>query len=179
MTTDHNEASRDATTPRLAAFKKAYDAFNAHFFGYYCRRFRDLHVAEDLAQDFWLSVFRRIPTDKLGEIRLLQQRAKEVAVDYIRRSSTRAFVEFRDEVPEAPGAVATEDAASEAAQQGFWAMVPDVNLTPQQKTVFWMNKRLGYTMENISQRLSVPVSTIGGWIARAMAECKRSLNKES
>lgn len=179
MPNNTNDASQSDNTPRHKAFTRAFEELNGYFYRYYCRKFRDPEVAKDVCQDFWLSVYRRIPTEKLGEIGLLKARAREIGVDYIRRKSTRAFVEFHGEVLEVAGAVAVGEADSAAAQELFWSLVPDVNLTQQQKSAFWMNRRLGYTIEQISQKLSVPVSTIGGWISRAMAECKRSLNKET
>lgn len=167
---------------RLLAFTHAFNTHGNYIYGYFCRRVGDVHVAEDLTQDFWTSVYLRLPQEKMMEIRLLQKRAGEIFADYMRRKNVRAFVEFRAELPD-QAAPPRFDSASEAdgpeAQARFWAMFPGVNLTPIQKTVFWLQERVGYTITQISQMTSVPVSTVHEWIKRVREECKRSLNEET
>ena len=173
----------DHARARKLAFTNAFNLHGNSFLGFFYRKTGNVHVAEELSQQFWHSVYSRFDVVRMTDARLLQRRANDIFVSYTRKNAARAFVAFTDQVPEVADTASRPTEAFSPVeemrlQNSFWEQFPGANITDAQKNVFWLKARMGYTVDEISQKLSLPASTVHDWIKRVKAECQRAYNRE-
>ena len=93
--------------------------------------------AADLSQQLWICVF-----EKFDHFPLLYTTAKNLFIDEWRKKKTRSFVVAMEEQPEFLMRPAVAENATPEEEQAlwnrFWENFPGVNLSNEQKSVFWL-----------------------------------------
>lgn len=65
-----------------------------------------------------------------------------------------------------------------ALRDSFWANYPDVDLSDQQKLVTFELFRYGLTLKEVSEKYTVPISTVSDWKRKIEHEIEKSHNFE-
>ncbi len=85
-----------------AAFRRLYDLSSRFVFGVVLAILRDAGMAEDVAQEVYISVWKRagsFDTDKGNPLAWMAAIARNRAIDRLRAERARGFVSDTDEVP--------------------------------------------------------------------------------
>jgi len=157
-----------AFNQRVEKVMASVDLHHCHLQDYLYRLTRHWQDAEDLLQELWRYVLLHFPEDKIESLMLLRRKAYQLFVDHYRAAKRRPEV-FTDDLPEAPASQAREQSFSEAEEARlktcFWQEFHDIDLSDTQKDALWLHARYGHTYQEIEERLGVPASTVGDWIA--------------
>lgn len=156
---------------RLAALEEAIDRHHVYLERYLTNLTRNHADAEDLLSRLWIHVLHKFKDQQLGSLPLLRRKAYQLFVDHYRaRTRDREKVQTVETLPEPGiqhlGKEAYTSGEETALRENFWTEFP-VDLTEQQKEVLWLSARYGFTIQEISKRLSLPTSTAGDWLQRS------------
>lgn len=170
-----------AQTIRKEVLLTAVRLFGAFIIDY-LRNKTDEQTAKDLSQELWLHVYQKFPVEQFCNLRRLRQKAYQVFVTHTRKEAVRSFVEYRDRLPEleedSVNRMPQNPAEAERLHRQFWELFPGVKLTEQQKKVFFMAHIEGYTLDEISEKMHIPMSTVHDWIKLVKKLCKQHFKKE-
>lgn len=178
-----NETASDAAFERrLAAVTASVDDFHTYLVEYVHGMTRQHQDAENIVQDLWRHVLLHFDEAHLHCLPLLRRKAYQLFVDHYRKQKRRGEV-ILDEAPELPARTVDFAAATAEEEQAlktrFWREYPTVDLTDQQKDVLWMSARYGFTYKEIEERVGVPASTVGDWIALGRKKLAEIINTEA
>jgi len=174
-TTPYPTPSVSLHEARIDAYERAIDLFESHTLRYFEHMTRDFHLAEDLSQELWLTIYKRFKTSQFFELGLIMRKAYQVFIDNARKRNVRSFVILSSSPPEAISPPVFAEAFTEEEiqhlKQYWWDMYPCIDLTDTQKDVFWLKEYHGYTIQEISEILHVPTSTAHDWLNSAKRKC--------
>ncbi len=158
----------------LESFEVLVDRYSAPLYRLCVRMVHDRGLAEDLVQETFLTVWRKLPT--LGETvafrAWLYQIASRRTLDAIRRKGYRAELPESHEATETwesagpsesgdPGRVAVRNAQLAALNTELAALSPELRLC-------WVMREIHHlSYDEIATAVRAPVSTVRGRIARA------------
>jgi DNA-directed RNA polymerase specialized sigma24 family protein len=166
---------------RMTAVTASVENYHTYLLDYLFRLTRQRQDAENLLQDLWRHVLLHFEESKISSFPLLRRKAYQLFIDHYRRQSRRGEV-LSEETPEVavqPNHFAAfTDAEEVALRRKFWAEYPTVDLTEPQKEALWLHARYGFTCKEIEQRLGVPSSTVGDWIALGRRRLAAVINNE-
>lgn len=156
---------------RLAALEEAIDKYHLYLERYLTSLTRNHADAEDLLSRLWVIVLHKFKDDQIGNLPILRRKAYQLFIDHYRaKMRERDKVQNVETLPEPGiehlGKEAYTDAEEIRLKEKFWTEFP-VDLPAQQKEVLWLSARYGFTIQEISARLSLPHSTIGDWLQRS------------
>lgn len=163
---------------RLELVAEAIDLYHTYLHSYLFSLTHHWQDAQDLAQELWRHVLLHFPLEKIGQLGLLRRKAYQLFVDRYRSRRRRSEIltdELEDLDPAPPDREAFTQAEEAALKERFWAEYPGIDLTDTQKEALWQHARYGYTYEEIAERIGVPKSTIGDWIALGRKKLKEQL----
>lgn len=165
------ETARLTFDQRLASLEEAIDKHHVYLERYLGSLTRNHADAEDLLSRLWVNVLHKFKDDQIGNLPILRRKAYQLFIDHYRaKMRYMDKIQVVETLPE-PGIqhlgkeayTSTEEALLKAR---FWAEYP-VDLPKQQKEVLWLSARYGFTIQEISEHLSLPTSTVGDWLQRS------------
>lgn len=170
---------------RVTALETAVDTYGRFILKYFVSLTKDHHLSEDLSQDFWIFVFVNFPIDKFQHAGYLKRKAFHLYVDRMRHlaSTKHSYLSRGVEVDKIAVTPKTPEPATPAEEKAyrasFWSNFPLIDATEEQKDCYWLSARHGYTIEDISQHLRLPVSTVHRWIKNITAKMEAIWQKET
>jgi len=130
----------------------------------YTRHWQD---AENIVQELWKYAIVYLPEEKMNELALLRWKVQQLFKDHYRAAQRRPAI-VTDELPERPDTRHQGVESSEAAlKEQFFEQFHDLPLRDDQRDVFWLHARYGFTYQEIAEKTGKAVSTIGDWVALA------------
>lgn len=111
----------------------------------------DHAFVDDVAQLFWVHVYKKFPLDQFGEIGILKNKARQIFIDETRKQKVRGFVSYAEDPYESIDKEALRAQREESNEplfyEQFWEQFQTLNFTEAQKQIFWLHHRYGYTMK--------------------------------
>jgi len=157
-----------------AAFRRLYDLSSRFVLGVVQAILRDSGMAEDVAQEVYISIWKRAHTfniDKGNPLAWMAAIARNRAIDRLRAERARGFISYSDEVPDiacdAPAADLTVDAIA------VRRVLSD--LRPEFRDALLLTYFKGYTHTELAGVLNVPVGTAKSWVRRGLSALKEAL----
>lgn len=157
-----------------AAFRRLYDLSARFVFGIVLAVLRDNGLAEDVAQEVYVTIWKRAVSFDRGRgnpLAWMAAIARNRAIDRLRSERARGFVAFTDEVPdiqdETPDGFVTVEAL--AVRRAL------TDLKPEFRQAVMLSYFQGYTHTELAAVLNVPVGTAKSWVRRGLAALKEAL----
>jgi len=180
-----NEFTKPPRAADIAARKKALEKamalYEAYLLGYFYRRTRDYPIAEDLAQQVWVNMFRTFSIYQMTQIALILRKARQVLIDYKRKEKVRDFISFTSSVPDAQVSfeeMVEKTSTEKDAKERFWEQFSTIDASSEQKDAFWLHFYTRHTLEEIAAVIKKPRSTVYEWIERVKRECSKHYQEE-
>lgn len=173
------EAAAREFDRRYEAVMLAYDRHDPLLRSYVSSRIQNLEDVKDFLQDFWKNLLLRAPLEKIDRLPWLLRRVKWRIGDYYDRRKRLAeretSVEHIDRVTDEAAPLRELEDSPEAdvrLREQFFENFPDLDLTDTQQDVLWLYGRHGLTVQEISDQMNIPSSTVHDWISRARKQLK-------
>lgn len=170
-------SSGDVSIPQ--DFSKLYEEHHAWLVRWLVHRTRGLHNAQDLAQDTFLRILARPGVlDSLAHPRAwLARVANNLVVDQARRRLLeKHYLELVADLPE-------QEVPSVEEQLQLLELLSRIDhlldgLRPLEKTTFLMSRLDGLTYKEIAEQLSISLSSVEKYMAKAMLACYKAVYQE-
>lgn len=178
-----DSAQEFTPSEKEALLGEAIDNWGARIINYLASLCQDRTLAEDLSQKLWIYVYRTFNPWDYGHIGFLERKAHQLWIDTIRHQNRkkRPPLEFVDDLPvrEVPSKCPEPQTADEEERlfDHFWEQFRGVNLTRQQKEIFWLHERYGFTMKEVAQKLGIAKSTTHDHLKLAKSCCLDYFNQ--
>lgn len=157
-----------------AAFRQLYDLASAHLFGVAMRILRNPSLAEEALQDAFVQIWQNAKTFQAGRGNpgaWLTSLARYRALDLVRKSGRETPL---DEVPES----AIPTVALAAAAHSEPKLGPCLaGLAAEPRDCITMAFVEGYSHQELSHRMKVPLGTVKSWIRRGLQQLKECLER--
>lgn len=164
-----------------AAFELLYDRHNRAAYGLALRILGDTGAAEDVVQDTFLTVWRQAATfgQDRGSVRSwLLAIVHHRAIDIVRRRSYREDrQEELDDLTLPPDSADTSEQARQNVE-GEQVRAALLQLPPDQQRSITLAYFGGYTHDEISRQLGVPLGTVKGRLRIGMQKMRNILYKQ-
>ena len=164
-----------------SAMAQVYAMTSAKVNGVLLRMTGDSSVAEELLQDVYLSVWRRVTTfdpARASPMTWLISIARNRAIDHLRaqrsRGSTAPHVELQDVIDTSPSVLEAQMEAEEQHQ----LLRCLAGLEARQQAAIRAAFFDGYTYEMLATRAGVPIGTMKSWIRRGLLRLGACLREE-
>ncbi len=158
-----------------AAFRRLYDLSSRFVFGIVKAVLPDGEMAEDVAQEVYVTIWRRASSfdaDKGNPLAWMAAIARNRAIDRLRAERTRGFVSFTDEVPE----LASDDPSAELSVDALVVRRLLDDLRPEFREALLLTYFKGYTHTELAGIMNVPVGTAKSWVRRGLTALKEALD---
>lgn len=168
---------RTAATGDRVAFRALYNATSAKLFSVALRILKRSDLAEDVIQDAYLKIWDAAPNyrPKLGSpMSWMVAITRNRAIDVLRK---RTEVGIEDQKDRGDREDTAPDPYQMAVQNSELKSLLGCmeKLNPDQRQCLLMAYYYGYTHEEISEHMSIPVGTVKSWIRRGLARVKECL----
>ncbi len=157
-----------------AAFRRLYDLSSRFVFGVVLAILRDSGMAEEVAQEVYISVWKRarsFDTDKGNPRAWIAAIARNRAIDRLRAERARGFISYTDEVPDIAGDAPPADLTVDA----ITVRRALADLRPEFRNALLLTYFKGYTHSELAGVMNVPVGTAKSWVRRGLAALKEAL----
>ena len=157
-----------------AAFRRLYDLSSRFVFGVVLAILRDSEMAEEVAQEVYIAIWKRARSfdiDKGNPLAWMAAIARNRAIDRSRAERARGFVTFSDEVPD----IAGEDLPHDLTVEAIAVRRALADLRPEFRNALLLCYFKGYTHSELAGVLNVPVGTAKSWVRRGLAALKEAL----
>lgn len=157
-----------------AAFRRLYDLSSRFVFGVVLAILRESQMAEDVAQEVYISVWKRARTFDVAKgnpLAWMAAIARNRAIDRLRAERARGFISYSDEVPDIAGDAPSADLTMDA----ITVRRALANLRPEFRDALLLSYFKGYTHSELAGVLNVPVGTAKSWVRRGLAALKEAL----
>lgn len=163
-----------------AAFHQLYDATSPKLFAVAVRILGRRDLAEEVLQDAFLTVWNRAARyrpDLAPPMSWMVSITRNRAIDVLRK---RTEVQFSDDGQEADRASDLPDPYQLAEQSGALRALLSCmeGIAPKQRTCLLMAYYYGFTHEEISERIDVPVGTVKSWLSRSLKRIRECLDHD-
>jgi RNA polymerase sigma-70 factor, ECF subfamily len=162
-----------------AAFERLYDATRSKLYGVLLRILGRPELAEDVMQETYLKVWRmadKFDPAQASPITWMVAIARNRAIDIVRKRGETSI----EEEPEAQN-VASESPAPLARRE-----MPEElrrllsclgKLDPEKQRIVLLAYYSGWSREQLSTKLDIPVNTIKTWLRRSLLEIRECMGK--
>ena len=157
-----------------AAFRRLYDLSSRFVFGIIVSIVSESGIAEDVAQEVYVSIWKRadtFDTDKGNPLAWMAAIARNRAIDRLRAERARGFVSYSDEVPD----IASGDPPVDLTVEAITVRRALADLRPEFQNVLLLYYFKGYSHSEIAGVLDIPIGTAKSWLRRGLAALKESL----
>lgn len=158
-----------------AAFREVYTLSSSKIFGVVLFILRDRGLAEEVAQEVYVAIWRRAGSydpgrgNPLGWMTVI---ARNRAIDRLRAERARGFVSYADEVPEPE----PEHADPVGLSVDSLALRTGLNaMKPEYRAALLLTYFKGYTNSELAAVLKVPVGTAKTWVRRGLVALREAL----
>jgi RNA polymerase sigma-70 factor, ECF subfamily len=162
-----------------AAFERLYDATRSKLYGVLLRILGRPELAEDVMQETYLKVWRmadKFDPAQASPITWMVAIARNRAIDIVRKRKEISI----EEEPEAQN-VASESPAPLARRE----MTEELRrllsclgkLDPEKQRIVLLAYYSGWSREQLSTKLDIPVNTIKTWLRRSLLEIRECMGK--
>ena len=161
-----------------AAFERLYVATRAKLYGVSLRILGRPEAAEDVMQETYLKVWRtagKFDPTIATPITWMVAMARNRAIDIVRKKG-EAFIE--DEGPQALGVAA--DTATPLARREMSEELKRLlsclgKLDPEKQRIVLLAYYSGWSRDQLSKKLNIPVNTIKTWLRRSLLEVRECM----
>ncbi len=157
-----------------AAFRRLYSAVSRFVFGILLTVLRDRAIADDVAQEVFVAIWRRASSfdpEKGNPQAWIASITRNRAIDRLRADRARGFVTFTDELPELG-----DDRADPALSMDALALRRAMaDLKPEYRKALVLAYFNGYTHSELAAVLDVPVGTAKSWVRRGLSAMREAL----
>ncbi len=157
-----------------AAFRRLYDLSVNFVFGVVRAILRDKDIAEEVAQEVYVSIWRRagsFDTEKGNPLAWMAAIARNKAIDRLRAERARGFIYFSDNVPD----IASETVPADIAADSIAVRQVLDDLRPEFRQALLLTYFQGYTHTELADVMNVPVGTAKSWVRRGLNALKEGL----
>jgi RNA polymerase sigma-70 factor (ECF subfamily) len=157
-----------------AAFRRLYDLSSRFVFGVVKAILRDAGMAEDVAQEVYVTIWKRAESfdvDRGNPLAWMAAIARNRAIDRLRAERARGFVRYTDEVPD----IAGNDQPTELTVDAIAVRRVMADLRPEFRNAVLLTYFQGYTHSELAGVMNVPVGTAKSWVRRGLASLKEAL----
>ena len=157
-----------------AAFRRLYDLSVRFVFGVVLAVLRDPEISEDVAQEVYISIWKRarsFDTEKGNPLAWMAAIARNRAIDRLRAERARGFVSFSGEVPD----IASDAPPAEVTVDAIAVRRVLADLRPEFRDALLLCYFKGYTHSELAGVMNVPVGTAKSWVRRGLAALKEAL----
>lgn len=164
----------------IEIFESALEEHSGAMLHYLFGLCKDWQIAEDLSQELWASVHKSFKVSQYHDKPLLYRRAKQVFINYYRKTIRRPDLHFSEIayegiiMPEAREVDSPEE--EERFFHAFWELFYPDEYDELSKRIFWFKHRYDYSMDEISERLQIPRSTAHDKLQRIKERCRQRLS---
>ncbi|MGA2943802.1 MAG: sigma-70 family RNA polymerase sigma factor [Xanthobacteraceae bacterium] len=162
-----------------AAFERLYDATRSKLYGVLLRILGRPELAEDVMQETYLKVWKmadKFDPAQASPITWMVAIARNRAIDIVRKRGETSI----EEEPEAQN-VASESPAPLARRE----MTEELRrllsclgkLDPEKQRIVLLAYYSGWSREQLSTKLDIPVNTIKTWLRRSLLEIRECMGK--
>lgn len=158
-----------------AAFREVYALTSSKIFGVVLFILRDRGMAEEVAQEVYVSVWRRAASydpDRGNPLGWMTVIARNRAIDRLRAERARGFVSYADRLPE-PESEHSDPVGltidSLALRTGLSEMKPEY------RKALMLTYFNGYSNSELAAFLKVPVGTAKTWVRRGLIALREAL----
>lgn len=168
---------------REACLIQAMDRYGRFILWYLNGLCRDGGIAEDLSQKLWVYVFQKFETKDFEHAGFLKRKARQLYIDEMRRLDSRPDITFMDEMPAPQERPVTGEPLDSRQEQGlfsdFWSRFDSLSFSDDQKLIFWLHARYGFTMKEVGERVGMASSTAYDQLKQVKEACLNHLNTNS
>ncbi|UWQ55952.1 sigma-70 family RNA polymerase sigma factor [Leisingera caerulea] len=157
-----------------AAFRRLYDLSIRFVFGIVVAVMRDQQLSEEIAQEVYVTIWKRAKTfdDQKGNpLAWMAAIARNRAIDRLRAERARGFVSFTDEVPD----MADNKNEAELTVDAITLRRMLEDLRPEFRQALLLSYFRGYTHAELAAVLDVPLGTAKSWVNRGLAALREML----
>ena len=156
------------------AFRRLYDLSARFVFGVVMAILRDREMAEEVAQEVYISIWKNanaFDSEKGNPLAWMAAIARNRAIDRLRVERARGFITFTDEVPD----IADESNVADALPEAIAVRRVLAELRPDFRRALMLTYFHGYTHSELACVLDIPVGTAKSWVRRGLAALKEAL----
>ena len=154
----------------ISGLRSIYDAYLKMIYAICLNVLKNKEAAEDVASDFFIKLYKdasKYDTSKVGHKSWLVTMAKNMCIDYIRKYN-RESLSLDDEIDEDEGDGTTEkdllaDDSVDTAEQAVDKVLLEEakkTLKPKEREIIDMKILGGYTFQEISEAIGMPMGTV-------------------
>lgn len=155
------------------AFATLYDNYSASLYGVVCQIVKSDAIAEDVMQDAFVNIWKKFQTydpAKGSIFTWMLNISRNKAIDSLRKSKRMGEVEIQDDVAN----VGIADTRSTQLNENTIGVREMMNkLPPEQQVILDYIYFQGYTQQEVSDELDVPLGTVKSRVRIAMRELKK------
>ncbi len=155
------------------AFATLYDNYSASLYGVVCQIVKSDAIAEDVMQDAFVNIWKKFQTfdpTKGSIFTWMLNISRNKAIDSLRKSKRMGEVEIQDDVSN----VGIKDNRSTRLNEntiGVRKMIQ--KLQPEQQVILDYIYFQGYTQQEVSDELEIPLGTVKSRVRIAMRELRK------
>ena len=156
------------------AFRRLYDLSARFTFGVIQAVLRDAEMAEEVAQEVYVSVWKRassFDTEKGNPLAWMAAIARNRAIDRLRAERARGFVSYSDDVPD----IVDDAAPADLTVDALAVRKVLADLRPEFRQALLLTYFQGYTHSELAGVLNVPVGTAKSWVRRGLSALQEAL----
>lgn len=155
------------------AFATLYDNYSASLYGVVCQIVKSDTIAEDVMQDAFVNIWKKFQTydpAKGSIFTWMLNISRNKAIDSLRKTKRMGEVEIQ----EGAGNVGIRDTRSTQLNESTIGVRDMMNkLQPEQKVILDYIYFQGYTQQEVSDELDVPLGTVKSRVRIAMRELRK------
>lgn len=160
----------------MCAAMRQYGVFIINYLTGMCK---DRQMAEDVAQNLWVYVYKSYEPEDYTSVPMLLRKAKLLLIDEIRKKDKSMI--YVDGVPERQSNNKSIEGLSLTDEQNlydrFWEQFGALQLSDLEQEIFWLHERLGYSMKEVGEKLDLPHSTAHDILQRTRSKCLNYINR--
>jgi RNA polymerase sigma-70 factor, ECF subfamily len=162
-----------------AAFERLYDATRSKLYGVLLRILGRPELAEDVMQETYLKVWRmadKFDPAQASPITWMVAIARNRAIDIVRKRGETS-IEEEPEAQNVPSESPAPLARREMTEELRRLLSCLGKLDPEKQRIVLLAYYSGWSREQLSTKLDIPVNTIKTWLRRSLLEIRECMGK--
>ena len=163
----------------VAAFERLYGATRAKLYGVLLRILRKHELAEEVMQETYLKVWKmadKFDPSLASPITWMVAMARNRAIDIMRKRA-EVSIEEEPEAENVPAETAPPLARREMTEELKRLLACLGKLDPEKQRIVLLAYYSGWSREQLSAKLDIPVNTIKTWLRRSLLEIRECMGR--